>query len=413
VGVRLLVWPTVLAACAALASVVPAAGSRSAAATSDVAASLTGPSVVRIGDTTTYTLVVTNNGPDTTDSPISVGFAWQNLMPATEFMSYEGPEQCTYDRGGSGGTSSLGCASSPAGLAVGATMVVRLSLRWTQQAYIKMDASVTAPVGDPDLTNNAGSMWILAAPSPPEGGGGGGGVSPPVATFNFVDQVPRGEQYRPYSVDLDACNYPGATCLPQGYVSTTLAGGILPPGVKLVNGAQMWGTPTTPGTYSFTIAASQDFGRQGIATSRHDYTVVIDPYRDGSSPIPTLTLPDLSRTPGAVNRAVTQRTIQSTICVSGWVARVRPPASYTNRLKTEQMKQYGETGRPTAYEEDFLIPLELGGAPRSPKNLWPEPHSQSKRSNAFEISLKRRVCNGKLTLATARRGIVAFKRTHG
>jgi hypothetical protein len=130
-------------------------------------------------------------------------------------------------------------------------------------------------------------------------------------------------------------------------------------------------------------------------------------------PVPKSLLPNRTRTPGATNAAVTQKTIKTTICVSGWTAKVRPPVSFTNTLKLKQMKQYGETGKPTAYEEDHLIPLELGGAPRNPKNLWPEPHKQSKHSDPLETSLKRKVCAGVLTLAQGRAQILAYKGTHG
>ena len=113
------------------------------------------------------------------------------------------------------------------------------------------------------------------------------------------------------------------------------------------------------------------------------------------------------------NPAVTQTSITTTICVSGWTGTIRPTASYTNALKLKQIKQYGETGGPSAYEEDHLIPLELGGAPRDPKNLWPEPHAQSKLSDPLETALKRKVCAGALTLAESRNQILRYKRTHG
>ena len=74
------------------------------------------------------------------------------------------------------------------------------------------------------------------------------------------------------------------------------------------------------------------------------------------------------------NPDVTQDTIDSTICVSGWTATVRPPASYTTALKIQQIADYGYTDTSTAdYEEDHFIPLELGGSPTDPGNLWPEP----------------------------------------
>ena len=118
-------------------------------------------------------------------------------------------------------------------------------------------------------------------------------------------------------------------------------------------------------------------------------------------------------TPGVVNRAVTQRTIARTICVHGWTRTVRPPASYTNRLKLIQMRQYHEAGSPSRYEEDHLIPLELGGHPTNPKNLWPEPHPRADAVDQIETALKRQVCRGMLTLAQARRRISLLKHTRG
>jgi hypothetical protein len=88
--------------------------------------------------------------------------------------------------------------------------------------------------------------------------------------------------------------------------------------------------------------------------------------------------PDPSLTPGALNPAVTQATIQSTICVSGWTATIRPSESFTDALKVTQIGQYGYSDTSTAdYEEDHLISLELGGAPADVRNLWPEPYTDS------------------------------------
>ena len=108
-----------------------------------------------------------------------------------------------------------------------------------------------------------------------------------------------------------------------------------------------------------------------------------------------------------------QSTIKKTICKSGWTKTVRPPVSYTNALKIMQMLLYEETGSPSHYEEDHFIPLELGGAPRNPKNLWPEPHSQSKLSDPLENKLKRQVCKGIMKLKKARAAIRLFKNTQG
>jgi hypothetical protein len=124
-------------------------------------------------------------------------------------------------------------------------------------------------------------------------------------------------------------------------------------------------------------------------------------------------LPDPTITPGVLNRAVRQSTIRKTICRRRWTKKIRPPLSYTNKLKLVQMAQYGETGSPADYEEDHLIPLELGGAPRNPKNLWPEPRTQASVSDPLETSLKREVCRAVLSLRKARATIKAFKFANG
>ena len=129
--------------------------------------------------------------------------------------------------------------------------------------------------------------------------------------------------------------------------------------------------------------------------------------------MPDLILPDPAITPGVVNRKVRQATIRKTICRSGWTKTIRPPVAYTSALKIRQMVLYGETDSPADYEEDHLIPLELGGAPRNPKNLWPEPHSQSSRSDPLETKLKREVCKRMITLEDARAAIRAFKNLQG
>ncbi|WP_042409595.1 hypothetical protein [Streptacidiphilus carbonis] len=126
-----------------------------------------------------------------------------------------------------------------------------------------------------------------------------------------------------------------------------------------------------------------------------------------------LPLPDPSCTPGATNPDVTQDTIDSTICVSGWTATVRPSTSYTNALKIKQIAEYGYADTSTAdYEEDHFIPLELGGAPKDPLNLWPEPHADSNggtstQKDTVENKLKKAVCNGSATLVDAQDAIAA------
>jgi hypothetical protein len=135
-------------------------------------------------------------------------------------------------------------------------------------------------------------------------------------------------------------------------------------------------------------------------------------------------LPDRAMTPGAVNQLVNQRTIDRTICRRGWTRTVRPPVSYTEPLKKQQIAAYGyRDRRPWHYEEDHLIPLDLGGAPADARNLWPEPHLRPHQWGAYakdrlESRMVRLVCRHRLRLNAARRmmarnWITAYRRFIG
>lgn len=110
---------------------------------------------------------------------------------------------------------------------------------------------------------------------------------------------------------------------------------------------------------------------------------------------------DAHCTPGVQNPQVTQKTIHQTICVPLWTSKIRPPVSYTNDLKRKQMLAYGETGSMANYEEDHLIPLEAGGDPMDPRNLWPEPrigsHNASQKDHDEDVT-KADICSGRITL---------------
>ncbi|WP_269856987.1 hypothetical protein [Streptomyces sp. RPT161] len=58
------------------------------------------------------------------------------------------------------------------------------------------------------------------------------------------------------------------------------------------------------------------------------------------------------------------------------------------------------------------MPLELGGAPRDPRTLWPEPRYEVGGKNAadkdrVESRFKTAVCDGSVTLDAARRTIAS------
>lgn len=124
-------------------------------------------------------------------------------------------------------------------------------------------------------------------------------------------------------------------------------------------------------------------------------------------------------TPGATTRAVDASHVRETICDPRWHTRtVRPPTSYTDRLKRAQMVSYGYTvhtaqcvdgtDNPACYEEDHLIPLVLGGAPTDPHNLWPQPWFgpwSAAEKDRLEVALHRLVCRGDLALDVAQAAI--------
>ncbi|HEY3334313.1 MAG TPA: hypothetical protein VGK16_03660 [Candidatus Limnocylindrales bacterium] len=107
--------------------------------------------------------------------------------------------------------------------------------------------------------------------------------------------------------------------------------------------------------------------------------------------------------------------LAETICKAGWTKTVRPPSLYTGALKIAQIVEYGYADRDRShYQEDHLVPLELGGAPRDPRNLWPQPMTATlpdgtaigaDEKDDLEDELNRRVCDGAIKLGDAQRSI--------
>jgi hypothetical protein len=153
-------------------------------------------------------------------------------------------------------------------------------------------------------------------------------------------------------------------------------------------------------------------------------------------PVPDAARPAHHLFPGKANPAVTQANINSTICKAGWTDTIRPPTSYTTALKKIQMtvtlhyttanplpkvksasgtsmipnlkKCKPHSANTQCWEEDHLISLQLGGAPRDPDNLWPEPWFgpwNARVKDALETRMKRMVCSGEVTLSEAQTAI--------
>jgi hypothetical protein len=115
-------------------------------------------------------------------------------------------------------------------------------------------------------------------------------------------------------------------------------------------------------------------------------------------------LPDRQCTPGATNPDVKPSNIDDTICKVGWTNTVRPSSSVTRVMKAKSARSYG-FGRDVQGEYDHLIPLELGGAPDDPRNLWLEPGRIPNPKDAVEHKLNDAVCSGLVPLAKAQHAI--------
>lgn len=121
-------------------------------------------------------------------------------------------------------------------------------------------------------------------------------------------------------------------------------------------------------------------------------------------------LPDPHCTPGAVDRAVTQDNLSSTVCRrGGYTASVRPPLDVTAPAKRAILAAYGVPGSEASqYELDHLVELGAGGS-SDVRNLWPEPNHDAQRyvrneyvhndKDELESRAHDALCRGSMTLA--------------
>ncbi|MBG0811222.1 hypothetical protein IY145_17850 [Methylosinus sp. H3A] len=107
-----------------------------------------------------------------------------------------------------------------------------------------------------------------------------------------------------------------------------------------------------------------------------------------------------------LNPAVTQLTIDETICVSGWTKTQRPPQSTTGPIKRALFR--GDGLPDEAFESailDHVIPLELGGFLDDARNFQLEEAEEAREKDRTEHCLRRAVCAGLVTLAEAQAAI--------
>lgn len=119
-------------------------------------------------------------------------------------------------------------------------------------------------------------------------------------------------------------------------------------------------------------------------------------------------LPDPVQTPGVFNTAiapsldaVTPAEMKVTICTHGWTATVRPPVSYTNKLKIA-LTPFGR--KPGEYELDHAYSIEDLGSPRDPKNLWMMIYADrygARVKDVLETKVSHLLCAGAITAQQA------------
>jgi hypothetical protein len=124
-------------------------------------------------------------------------------------------------------------------------------------------------------------------------------------------------------------------------------------------------------------------------------------------------LPDPRCTPGAVDSAVSQANLRSTVCrKGGYTASVRPPVNLTDAIKRRLLAAYGIPASEAArYELDHLVELSSGGS-SDVRNLWPEPNVRYTKGSfvrndkdEVEQYLFRAQCGGKVSLRAVQQAI--------
>lgn len=119
-------------------------------------------------------------------------------------------------------------------------------------------------------------------------------------------------------------------------------------------------------------------------------------------------LPDRRRTPGAIDPAISQANIASTICDPDFLSARSPQPSWTAAARRRLADNLFPGQPPENFALDQLVPISLGGAPTDSRNLWLQSWSGAQgiaRKNALEQFLHRMVCDRRLSLASAQQMI--------
>lgn len=108
--------------------------------------------------------------------------------------------------------------------------------------------------------------------------------------------------------------------------------------------------------------------------------------------------------PGAIDPAITQSNLDSTICDPAFLTRVATSPSWKADMRRRMAEQTYRGQDPTLFELDQLVPVKLGGARLNPQNLWLQPWSGPTgawNKNRIEDELHQQVCARQMPLKTA------------
>ena len=177
-------------------------------------------------------------------------------------------------------------------------------------------------------------------------------------------------------------------------------------GVAFVAAVAFWHRPSPdrpPARSTGAIGCSS-----GTGTFCDAMTGLSKAFRDPIFPSNRASILPPSGTPGAIDPAITQANIDTTICRPGYARSVRPSYAVTRPLKRRLMQSQHPGEALADYELDHLIPISLGGAPFDMRDLWLQPRGGQANAgdkNVLAYVLWRLVCEHRVSLATAQREI--------